>query len=104
MSDPVLYDANGKPIVKPRPVVRIYGKVLDCRYVAAERSLLIKLEDAKTHKVSKPIQVSATAFPFGHSDDAMVEFAKQLCQRKEPLLLEFNPNDTTGEVSGYIAP
>lgn len=100
MSEPVLYDSRGHRICKPK---RVYGYVVDCQYVQKERSLMVILKETTSGKTSKPIQISASAFSFGASDEAMRAFAEKLKQRTQPLILEFNPGDSTGEIEGYIA-
>ena len=84
--------------------VRVHGMVTSAVFRSDVRSLVLQIKELQTGKVSKPIQVSASAFPFGDNDAAMQEFAHRLVhERKHPLTLEFNPDDNTGEVSGYMA-
>jgi len=107
----MIYDSNGKPVSsemlqakEAKTTTRVSGMVVSAKFRPEERSLMIQVRETETHRLSKPIQISASCFPFGHLDGAMEEFAKQLVNdRKIPLTLEFNPDDNTGEVSGYIA-
>ena len=100
----MLYDSNNKPIRTPKAPIQVHGMVTTATFRPDVRSLVLQIKELQTGKVSKPIQVSASAFPFGDNDAAMQELAHRLVhERTTPLTLEFNPDDNTGEVSGYMA-
>jgi len=100
----MLYDSNGNIITPPRPVTTVHGKVEAAVYHHKERSLLLVLRECESGKLTKPIQISASAFAFGHLDEAMEEFAKQLTRRVDPIHLEFNPNEQRFEQSQVLSP
>jgi len=101
----MIYGPDGQPVkaTTPRKANKVRGMVHDAVYRPEQRSLLVTLKEVTSGKLSKPCQISASAFPFGHIDGAMQELARQLKLRKIPLVLAFDPDDQSGpNLNGYV--